>query len=107
MLVLIKGAGDLATGVAVRLLNSGFQVVMTDLEKPTAVRRAAAFSQAVYDAQTTVEGYTARHCDSAAQARALLALGEVPYDRWVRFVWKLILIFFLLTLAFLAVSAIL
>ncbi len=78
MLVLIKGAGDLATGVAVRLLNSGFQVVMTDLEKPTAVRRAAAFSQAVYDAQTTVEGYTARHCDSAAQARALLALGEVP-----------------------------
>ncbi len=44
---------------------------------------------------------------TAAVVMGGLALGEVPYDRWVRFVWKLILIFFLLTLAFLAVSAIL
>ena len=36
-----------------------------------------------------------------------LALGDVPYDRWVKFVWKLILIFFLLTIAFLMVSAVL
>ena len=36
-----------------------------------------------------------------------LAVGGVPYDRWVRFVWKLVLIFFLLTGVFLAVSAIL
>lgn len=44
---------------------------------------------------------------TAAVVMGGLALGDVPYDRWVRFVWKLILIFFLLTLAFLAVSAIL
>lgn len=44
---------------------------------------------------------------TAAVVMGGLALGEVPYDRWVRFVWKLILIFFLLTIAFLAVSAIL
>ena len=36
-----------------------------------------------------------------------LALGDVPFDRWIRFVWKLILIFFALTIGFLAVSAIL
>ena len=44
---------------------------------------------------------------TAAVVMGALALGDVPYDRWVRFVWKLILIFFLLTVAFLAVSAIL
>jgi len=44
---------------------------------------------------------------TAAVVMGGLAFGEVPYDRWVRFVWKLILIFFLLTVAFLAVSAIL
>ena len=37
--VLIKGAGDLATGIACRLHNSGFQVVMTELAVPTTVRR--------------------------------------------------------------------
>lgn len=44
---------------------------------------------------------------TAAVVMGGLALGDVPYDRWVKFVWKLILIFFLLTVAFLAVSAIL
>ncbi len=44
---------------------------------------------------------------TAAVVMGGLALGDVPYDRWVRFVWKLILIFFLLTVAFLGVSAIL
>ena len=43
---------------------------------------------------------------TAAVVMGGLALGGVPYDRWVRFVWKLILIFFLLTIAFLAVSAV-
>lgn len=44
---------------------------------------------------------------TAAVVMGGLALGDVPYDRWVRFVWKLILIFFVLTVGFLAVSAIL
>ncbi len=44
---------------------------------------------------------------TAAVVMGGLAFGNIPYDRWVRFVWKLILIFFLLTAAFLAVSAVL
>lgn len=43
MLVLIKGAGDLATGVAVRLKRAGMDIVMTDLAKPSAIRRSVAF----------------------------------------------------------------
>ena len=59
-LILIRGAGDLATGVAVRLYRCGFQVVMTELPQPLAVRRTVAFAQAAYDGATTVEDVTAR-----------------------------------------------
>jgi len=44
---------------------------------------------------------------TAAVVMGGLAFGNIPYDRWVRYVWKLILIFFLLSAAFLAVSAVL
>lgn len=47
MLVVIKGAGDLASGVAVRLHRAGIGVVMTDLERPTAIRREVSFCRAI------------------------------------------------------------
>ncbi|OUQ58042.1 molybdenum hydroxylase [Flavonifractor sp. An112] len=78
MLILVKGAGDLATGTAVRLYRAGFQVVMTDIAQPTAVRRTVAFSQCIYDGQTTVEGITARKAENRDQARDILAAGEIP-----------------------------
>ena len=53
--VLIKGAGDLATGVAVGPCHAGFRVVMTEREQPLAIRRTVAFSEAVYDGETAVE----------------------------------------------------
>lgn len=78
MLVLVKGAGDLATGTAVRLHRAGFSVVMTDISQPTAVRRTVAFSQCMYDGQAAVEGITARKAADRAQAEAVLAAGEIP-----------------------------
>lgn len=78
MLILVKGAGDLATGTAVRLYRAGFQVVMTDIAQPTAVRRTVAFSQCIYDGQTTVEGITARKAENRDQVRDILAAGEIP-----------------------------
>ena len=78
MLVLIKGAGDLATGTAVRLARAGFRVVMTDLAQPTAVRRTVAFSQCLYDGSATVEGLTARRAAGPAEAETLLAAGTIP-----------------------------
>lgn len=78
MLILVKGAGDLATGTAVRLYRAGFQVVMTDVAQPTAVRRTVAFSQCIYDGQITVEGITARKAENRDQVRDILAAGEIP-----------------------------
>ena len=78
MLVLIKGAGDLATGTAVRLHRAGFPVVMTDIAQPTAVRRTVAFSQCMYDGVTEVEGITARRAASKDEVQTILAAGEIP-----------------------------
>ena len=61
MLIAIKGAGDLATGIACRLHRCGFQIVCTDIEKPTTVRCTVAFSRAVYDGAATVTGGCPSH----------------------------------------------
>lgn len=76
MLVLIRGAGDIATGVAVRLHRCGFSVLLTELPNPTAVRRTVAFSEAVYRGTASVEGITARLCESEATARTAFEQGE-------------------------------
>jgi xanthine dehydrogenase accessory factor len=58
-LVLFRGAGDLATGAIRRLKIAGFDVVATELAVPLAIRRGAAFSEAIYGGRITVEGITA------------------------------------------------
>ncbi|MDI7275889.1 MAG: selenium-dependent molybdenum cofactor biosynthesis protein YqeB [Anaerolineae bacterium] len=76
-LVVIRGGGDLASGVAHRLHRSGLRVVMTEIAQPRALRRAVSFASAVYDGSITVEGVTARLARSAAEASAILDSREV------------------------------
>ncbi|HRJ43133.1 MAG TPA: selenium-dependent molybdenum cofactor biosynthesis protein YqeB [Caldilineaceae bacterium] len=76
-LVLVKGAGDLATGVAWRLHQCGFPVVMTELSRPLTVRRAVAFAQAVFEGEHTVEGVTAR-LTPLEDVPNVLAANEIP-----------------------------
>lgn len=54
-LVIIKGAGDIASGIALRLHHAGFDIAMTETAAPTAVRRKVCFSQAVYEGESRVE----------------------------------------------------
>jgi xanthine dehydrogenase accessory factor len=76
-LVLIKGAGDLASGVALRLHRAGFPIVMTETGQPLAVRRRVAFAQAVYDGACQVEEVTARLC-TPEETAAVLRQGDIP-----------------------------
>lgn len=59
-LVLLRGGGDLASGVALRLHRAGINVVITELPQPLAVRRTVSFAEAVYEGEHPVEGVTAR-----------------------------------------------
>ena len=77
MLVLIRGAGDLASGIALRLFHAGLSVVMTEIARPTTIRRTVAFSQAVAQGKTQVEDVTARLCQVEDVAGVLTA-GEIP-----------------------------
>jgi xanthine dehydrogenase accessory factor len=76
-LILLRGGGDLASGVALRLHRAGIQVVITELAQPLAVRRAVSFAEAVYEGAHTVEGVTARRVE-ADQLPGVLAAGEIP-----------------------------
>ena len=77
-LILMKGAGDLGTGVAWRLHKAGFPIIITELPRPLVVRRTVAFASAVYDGQIAVEGVTAWRADSIEQAHSLLKDGILP-----------------------------
>ena len=78
MLVVIRGAGDIATGVALRLWRAHISVIMTDLLSPTAIRRTVCFSQAIVQGEAVVEGVTARRAASPEDARDLLVQGILP-----------------------------
>ena len=78
MRVLIRGAGDIATGIALRLYRARMQVIMTDLPKPTAIRRTVCFSQAIVYGETEVEGVRAVYAESAAAAEEIAAQGDIP-----------------------------
>ena len=77
-LVLLKGGGDLGTGVAWRLHKAGFPVIITELAQPLVVRRTVAFASAIYDGEIAVEGITAWRADSIAEARQLLDDEMIP-----------------------------
>jgi xanthine dehydrogenase accessory factor len=80
-LVLIRGGGDLATGVALRLIRSGLRIVMTELPQPLVVRRTVSFAEAVYSGEFAVEGTTARRVEDpedTLRVLNILAHQQVP-----------------------------
>lgn len=89
-LVVVRGGGDLGSGVAHRLFRSGYRVLILETAKPTVVRRAAAFAQAVFDGEATVEGVRAELVradegeDIAEAAGRVLVAGFEGGGRWPR-----------------------
>ena len=60
LLIICRGAGDLATGIIHRLHRAGHRVIALETDYPAAIRRQVSFCEAVYDGSTAVEGVTAR-----------------------------------------------
>ncbi len=76
-LCLLRGGGDLATGVAWRLTRAGMAVVVTELADPLTIRRSVALSSAVADGMVDVEGMVGRLADSPERAVHVAFSGEV------------------------------
>ena len=77
MLAVIKGAGDIASGIALRLHRANFKIVMTEIASPTAIRRTVCFSEAVYKGETVVENVKAVLCDNISQIDDVLESGNI------------------------------
>lgn len=78
-LVLVRGAGDLATGCILRLVRAGFRVAALEAAQPSAIRRTVCLSEAVYEGRAEVEGIAAVRVESLDElASALAQPGPVP-----------------------------
>jgi len=80
-LVMLRGGGDLGSGVAHRLHVSGFRVVILETPAPTLVRHTVSFGTAVFTGSIEVEGVVARRVDAADDGAAIartFAAGEIP-----------------------------
>ena len=77
-LVIVRGAGDISTGTIHRLFRAGFELLVLEAERPSAIRRKVAFSEAVYDGRATVEGALAVRIGSAEEAARCRADGHIP-----------------------------
>jgi xanthine dehydrogenase accessory factor len=74
MIVLIRGGGDLASGVALRLHRAGLRVAISELAQPLAVRRMASFAEAIYTGEHTVEGITAKRVSDPGDTLKVLRI---------------------------------
>lgn len=77
-LVVVRGGGDIATGVAHRLFRSGFSVLIIEVPEPTTIRRTVAFAEAVYKGFTTVEGVTSVLAHSTEDLLAAITNMKIP-----------------------------
>jgi xanthine dehydrogenase accessory factor len=78
MLVLIRGGGDLASGVAVRLHRIGLKVVILEIAQPLAVRRLVSFAESIYTGEITVEGVTAKRVYNIENGLEVLSQDLIP-----------------------------
>lgn len=78
MLVLIRGGGDLASGVAIRLHRSGFQVLITELEEPLVIRRTVSFAEAIPERMILVEDVVGERIENVSGAKEVWNAGRIP-----------------------------
>ena len=76
--VLVRGGGDLATGVVQKFFRAGFRVVVLETNTPTAIRRSVSLSEAVYDRVATVEDMVCRKVSGINELEECWKKGEIP-----------------------------
>ena len=76
-LVVVRGGGDLASGVVAQLHHAGFPIVVLELERPLAVRRSVAFASAVAEGRVTIDGIAGERADTVDDALEIAESGSV------------------------------
>ena len=77
--IVVKGGGEMASGVMCRLFKSGFtNICVTEVSQPQAVRREVSFCESIYDGEKTVEGVIARLIESYDQVEGVWDRNQLP-----------------------------
>lgn len=76
-LVVIRGGGELATAIAHRLHNTGYQVLMLEKAAPSAIRRTIVYAEAIYEGEKRVERLTCYRADNLHDAEKMLTDGKM------------------------------
>lgn len=77
-IIVVRGAGDIASGTIHRLHRCGFRVLALECEMPAAIRREVSFCEAVYDGEAEVEGVVCRKIEQVSQAVTVWQAGKIP-----------------------------
>jgi len=78
LIVLIRGAGEMASGVAHRLIRSHFKVCLLDIPMPLAVRRGVSYCEAIYEEEKEVEGIRAKAIEAPEKIGPVWNEGKIP-----------------------------
>jgi xanthine dehydrogenase accessory factor len=78
LIILIRGAGEMASGVAYRLYQSHFKICMLEITHPLAVRREVSFCEAIYEGEKEVEGVRAKLISKIRQIQSVWKEGKIP-----------------------------
>ena len=76
--IVVRGGGDLATGVVQKFFRAGFPVVILETPAPAAIRRSVALCEAVYDGFSQVEGMNCRRVSGLEQLEGCWQAGAIP-----------------------------
>jgi xanthine dehydrogenase accessory factor len=76
--IILRGGGDLASGVALRLYRCGFKIVIAELAQPLAVRRSVSFSESIYESKWIVEDVSAIKIDQINEIDRVWELNAIP-----------------------------
>ncbi len=75
---MLRGGGDIASGIAYRLVRSGFPIMILETKQPTMVRRTVSFAQGIYDGEINIEGITGKKVGTPQQALEILDGQTIP-----------------------------
>lgn len=77
-MIIVRGGGDLATGTIYKLHECGYDVLILETDRPTAIRRKVSFCEAVYDGRCVVEGAVCRLVNTKQQCTQAWKNREIP-----------------------------
>ena len=77
-ILVVRGGGDLASGVIHRLYRCGYRVLILESARPSAIRREVSFCEAVYDGEAFVEGVLSHRIQDVSECAGIWEMGEIP-----------------------------